>query len=77
MVRPFRFEIAAWRDLPFFGRDDHGSDVMRMFTTSDSARTMARFGGPLNKLYSCLHCIGNFSRIIGRVAGYFVGQNLS
>jgi hypothetical protein len=77
MVRLFRFEMPAWRGLPFFGRDGHGSDVMRRFTTSDSARAMARFCGPLNKLHSCLHSIGNFSRIICHVAGYFVGQNLS
>jgi hypothetical protein len=51
MVRPFRFEMPGWRGLPFFGRDGRGSDVMRRFTTSDPARAMARFGGPLNKLF--------------------------
>jgi hypothetical protein len=77
MVRPFRFEMPAWRGLPFFGRGGHGSDVMRRFTTLDSARAMARFGGPLNKLHSRLHSTGKFSHIIGPFARYFVGQNLS
>jgi hypothetical protein len=46
MVRAFRFEMAAWRGLPFLGRHDHAYDVMRRFTTSDSARAMGRFCGP-------------------------------